>query len=122
MADFETASDLSARRNRRLQIALEQKLADLKVLMSTPHGQRFFGAFLDEDCGVLCGTYNAQAPDPGGNALYEEGRRGVGLDLIGLMQSAAPAEYAALMYERMKLSNEELLRAKRESVPKPGES
>lgn len=109
------------KRNERIRLAQEQRQADLKWLLATPYGQRYFGAFLDETCGLLGGTYNAQASDPAINTVFEEGRRSVGIDLTLEMQAAAPKEFAAVITARVQLQNEEAARA-REAVPKQGES
>lgn len=72
----------------------EMEIADLKAILTTPHGRRFFWRVLGYT-GPLRQTFDHSGSVTG----FNEGRRSVGLWLWSEMESAMPEAYIAMLAE-----------------------
>lgn len=85
-----------------------QRAEDLKAVLSTPAGRRFVWHLTNIKCGVLAQSYTGDAEQ----AVYREGRRSVGLDVLGDAQELCPPEYLTMFTEALKEHREEELHKK----------
>lgn len=78
------------------KFAREKELDDLKYLLSVPQGRRFIWRYL-EICGVFRSIWHASAL-----IHFNEGKRDVGLHLIGDITEADPEGLIRMMAEAKK--------------------
>ena len=67
---------------------------DLKTLMATPQGRRFFWGFLN-----AAGLYRTSFTGDAATSFFNEGRRNLGLTLQAKLLEAAGSDYFLMMQE-----------------------
>jgi hypothetical protein len=75
----------------------EQAANDIRTVMATVEGRRLLWHLIDSTAGVFSASY-------GGDALstaYNEGRRGVGIELMQAIQQVASADYMRALHEAL---------------------
>ena len=75
------------------------ELDDVKSILSTEHGRRFFFRYLSI-CGVFKSSFTGSS-----ETYFLEGRRDVGLRLLADINESNPKAYAALMEENERAQN-----------------
>ena len=70
-----------------------QELADVRWVLSTTQGRRFFWRYLS-DCGVFTTSFTGNS-----TTFYNEGMRNVGLKLMADVQEAQPEAYLQMVKE-----------------------
>ena len=90
--------------NEKTQKSLKQRQAthaqeaakDLRFVLATYEGRRFFFRILDEICLTFSGSFN----NSGSVTSFNEGRRAVGIQLMQEGQQLAPVDYVHMLSER----------------------
>lgn len=72
---------------------LRTELADIKLIMGTQHGRRFFYRLL-ASCKMYSTSFTGNS-----ETFFNEGMRNVGLRLMDELDKAAPEEYDLMMAE-----------------------
>jgi hypothetical protein len=75
---------------------VQRRRSDLRAVMGTATGRRFVWRLLNSDTGINSLSYTG---DPS-STDFNEGRRSVGLNLLGEIQRDAPAAWMRTMQER----------------------
>lgn len=81
------------RRKERKSLADNQKISDIRTILSTPEGERFFFSFFEE-AKVLSTTFhsaNQRQQD------FEEGARSLGLKILHQIIQADPVRWANVL-------------------------
>jgi hypothetical protein len=105
-----------AERSRRSQAALEDAY---KRVCASPEGKLVFWDILDRVAGVFGGVH---VPGDPYSTAFGDGRRATGIDVMVLLQRAAPVSYADMVSERIREANSEAALRAAEAVPKAGEA
>lgn len=85
-------------RTRLAEDARLQREEDLRAVMATAAGRRFVWRLLDEVAGTLGPSFAGEAPL---STAFGEGRRAVGIAVMGDVQRVAPEQYVAMLMERL---------------------
>lgn len=72
----------------------EQALDDLEAVCSTPHGRRTIWRYLS-----LCGMFRTSYYGDVNQALFLEGQRNIGLQIVADLNEADPSIYLKMMQE-----------------------
>ena len=84
-----------AEQRRKERVAREIELDDLRAVLSTPKGRRFFYRLIFDIAGVQSPSWS-----PSAEIHYKEGRRSVGIDLMLEAQNEFPLLYLNMIAER----------------------
>lgn len=103
---------LQERRRELEQLARTQRETDLRWVLSSPVGRRFFWRVLDDVCATFGRSYDGT---PLGTA-FSEGRRSVGLALLTEAQRVAPSDYVHALQEAVAAQEEARLLLEREGL------
>lgn len=71
----------------------DRELADIRAVLSTHHGRRFFWRYLAE-CGVFRTSFTGNS-----TTFFNEGKRDIGLRLMADLMEAAPEQYMVMQKE-----------------------
>lgn len=71
----------------------ERELGDIRWILSSPQGRRFFWRYLGE-CGVFKTSFTGSS-----QTFFNEGQRNVGLMLLADLNEAQPDAYVTMMKE-----------------------
>ncbi len=71
----------------------ENELDDVRHVLSTPNGRRFFWRYLSE-CGVFKTSFDGSS-----RTYFNEGERNVGLKLMADVNDADPEAYVTMLLE-----------------------
>lgn len=88
-----------------------QMTNDMKTIVATPEGRRFFARLIFNICGVMV----SPAWSPSAEVHVQAGKRMVGEQLLGMLELRAPAETRRLVDEWFKDRFEWRTEAQRES-------
>lgn len=95
----------SQRRQKALQEERRRRQdADMRAVLSTPEGRRFFFRLLDGVCNLHGGTFTGNS-----QTFHLEGRRSVGVELLKEAQGVAPEAWALALQEQMALQRDDVL-------------
>lgn len=72
----------------------QQRVADMKWIMSDPRGRRFMFALLDQRCIVFSRSYTGSS-----ETYLREGRRAVGIELMEELQEKFSDQYVTMVGE-----------------------
>lgn len=92
--------------------ARTQRESDVRAVLSSPAGRRFFWRLVDDVAGAFGRSYDGT---PLGTA-FAEGRRSVGLALLTEAQRVAPADYVHALQEALAAQEETRLLLKKEGL------
>lgn len=84
-----------ARAAKRLKSELSQEDKDLRAVMATEEGRRFVFRLLGR-CGIYRQSYNPLQPHEG-NAIFAEGERSIGLNLLRDLGRVTPEHYLTML-------------------------
>lgn len=70
---------------------------DLRWVLDTQQGRRFVFWLLDGVCGLHAASYSGGRED----TFYREGRRAVGIELMGTAQTYVPGLYRQMLFEAL---------------------
>lgn len=76
----------------------QQRDIDLRSVLSTPAGRRFYWRLTDGQCEVMSGSFRGEDTH---ETAYYEGRRSVGRELIADAQRVASGGYLLMLQEAM---------------------
>lgn len=72
----------------------DQELDDLRTVLGTPQGRRFYWRTLGE-----CGIYRTSYTGSSNSTCFNEGKREIGLRLMADLMEAAPEKYILMQQE-----------------------
>lgn len=123
-----TSSDIQQRRAEREKRWVMQREDDLKQVLGTPLGRRFFWDVMDRLAGLHELSFRTargvDGRDGDGAPLltaYNEGRRSIGVDLMLAAQRIAPQSYVQMMLDAVQGANADASLRAAEGVPKAGD-
>lgn len=91
----------------------DRELSDIRWIISSPEGRRFYWRILS-DAGVFRSSFSGDS----NITMYNEGRRTIGLDLLGDLLSAKPSAFSQMQDEyASELKSEETLKKQEDSEP-----
>lgn len=85
--------------SKKLKTVRDQQVEDIRFLLGTPQGRRFFWRYLDE-CGVFKTSFTGNS-----QTFFLEGSRNIGLKLLSDINESAPESYL-LMQKEAKIKND----------------
>lgn len=95
----EALSDLEKKK----QLELHRRKADLREVMSLPEGRRFLWRLIHHDAGLCERTYEGEATHA---SAYGEGKRSVGIALQVELTEGLPVQYLLMMQEQLERPQE----------------
>jgi len=101
-----TSEKDAKREGERKKLAREQRAADVRAVLSTPEGRRYFWGTVDFVAGFfgLSMTGNNQT-------FFLEGKRSVGAELVREAQKVAPELYVRALTEALEAQSQEAVHA-----------
>lgn len=108
-----TADEAAQERRRQLEaLQRHQREEDVRWVLSTPTGRRFFWRVVDEVCATFGRSYDGTAQ----GTFFAEGRRSVGLALLTEAQRLASADYVHALQEALAAQEEARLLLEKEGL------
>ena len=95
MDNFHDEKEVEAKARLDLKISRDEQLADLKFLMGTPQGERFFWKFLSK-CKTFSSIYEKSAL-----IHYNSGQQDLGHYLMGELTTADSEQFFKIMKDNM---------------------
>lgn len=85
-----------------LELRREQAVADIRAVLGTPQGRRFYWRLLEK-----ANVFGASFTDSAARTAYLEGKRGMGIELMQEVQRYAPADHVLTLNEQLALQRED---------------
>lgn len=96
MEDYNAADEKKVReQGKQNEIEREQELEDIKRILETPHGVRFFKRLFDSSY-IFTSTFTGNS-----HTFFKEGHRNLGLIFFGDVAEAAPEKLPELMLRKI---------------------
>ncbi len=92
----------SKEEKRQLAIAREKELADVRAVVSTAEGRRFYWRYM-----AMAGTFRRSFGIDDATTNFNEGRRSLGNDLFHDVMTAKPEAYLLMQREYASRQNQE---------------
>jgi hypothetical protein len=107
MSGFANDAKAQGRLRQREKVKRKQYDADLGSVMGTPEGRRLMWRLIDDTCGVYASSFTGNS-----QTFFNEGRRSIGLFLLGEAQRVAPADAVHMYQEQLQARREDELHRK----------